>query len=232
MTRILVVEDEEHIRNGLVDTFESEGYQVDSASDGQQALDKAKQTSYDLVVLDVMMPVISGYDVCRELRREDAHTPILMLTAKGEEIDKVVGLQLGADDYVTKPFGIHELLARVSALLRRSRLAPDKETKDESFSFGHLQIDPARQRAYDGDRGIDLSARELLLLRCFANHPDKVLDRNHLLDVGWGQEYMGTTRTLDQHIAQLRKKIEVDPSKPCWITTVHGVGYRYTGNEK
>jgi len=229
MTRILVVEDEDHIRNGLVDTFESEGYQVDATSDGEQALAKTKKCSYDLVVLDVMMPQMSGYDVCRELRRYDVYTPVLMLTAKGEEIDKVVGLQLGADDYVTKPFGIHELLARVSALLRRSRLTHREEVQDETFVFGHLKIDPTRQRAYDGDCGIDLSARELLLLRSFAKHPDQVLDRNHLLDVGWGQEYMGTSRTLDQHIAQLRKKIEVDPAKPGLITTVHGVGYRYAG---
>ncbi|MDJ0838389.1 MAG: response regulator transcription factor [Acidobacteriota bacterium] len=228
MTRILVAEDDPNIREGLITTLESEGYAVTAAADGREALAAYGRESIDLAVLDVMMPEISGYDVCRTLRTGDPKLPIMMLTAKGEEIDKVVGLRLGADDYMTKPFGIHELLARVEALLRRSQLTQsENRASDKPFTFGPWSVDPTRLQADQNDRTISLSARELKLLHVFANHPDQVLDRNRLLQEGWGRDYLGTSRTLDQHIAQLRKKVEEDNGNPKLITTVHGVGYRH-----
>jgi DNA-binding response OmpR family regulator len=229
--RILVAEDDAHIREGLVDTLESEGYDVVIAADGRQALARFASDRPDLVLLDVMMPGMSGYDVCRALRAGDARIPIAMLTAKGEEIDKVVGLQLGADDYITKPFGVRELLARIEALLRRARTPthpPEPEPPvPDVFAFGPWHIDRKRYAARREDREVGLSDRELRLLQEFYLHPGEVLSRNHLLDRVWGVQYYGTTRTLDQHIAQLRKKIEPAPGPPTLITTVHGVGYRY-----
>lgn len=229
--RILVAEDDAHIRQGLVDALESEGYMTCQAADGQQALDALDKQKIHLVLLDVMMPAKSGYDVCRALRRRGSRVPIIMLTAKSEEIDKVVGLQLGADDYVTKPFGVHELLARVAAVLRRM---PPETTSDapataksDEYRFGMATIDRKRYQARRGRKTIDLSARELKLLDVFHAHPGEVLSRDALLNAVWGISYYGTTRTLDQHVAQLRKKIELKPSSPSVIQTVHGVGYRY-----
>lgn len=227
--RILVAEDDVHIREGLVDTLESEGYDVAAAADGRLALACFASARPDLVLLDIMMPGKSGYDVCRELRARDARIPIMMLTAKGEEIDKVVGLQLGADDYLAKPFGVRELLARIEALLRRARAGT--ETADapvpDVFGFGPCQVDRKRYKARRAGTEIDLTDRELRLLTEFYLHPGEVLNRDHLLDRVWGIHYHGTTRTLDQHIAQLRKKIEPAAGPPTVITTVHGVGYRY-----
>jgi DNA-binding response OmpR family regulator len=181
------------------------------------------------VILDVMMPKASGYDVCRELRGRGARTPVLFLTAKGEEIDKVVGLKLGADDYVTKPFGVHELLARVEALLRRARGANDAKATDlpPVFRLGAAEIDRNKFTAKLAGRASELTARELKLAEVFAAHPGEVLTRDALLNTVWGVDYFGTTRTLDQHVAQLRKKIETTPDTPAVIATVHGVGYRY-----
>ena len=229
--RILIAEDEPHIRDGLVDTLESEGYDVAAAADGRQALDRFGREPFDLVLLDIMMPEQSGYDVCREIRKRNATVPIIMLTAKGEEIDKVVGLELGADDYVTKPFGVHELLARIAAVLRRSRRVPEAPAPalPDVVTFGAAEIDRKKYRGTLGDRRFDLSAREMKLIEFFFAHPGEVLSRDDLLNAGWGIDYLGTTRTLDQHIAQLRKKIEPEPSAPAVITTVHGVGYRYEG---
>jgi len=188
-----------------------------------------ENNSFDLVLLDIMMPEKSGYDVCRDIRAINEDVPIIMLTAKGEEIDKVVGLKLGADDYMTKPFGIHELLARISAVLRRSKRQKnkDKELFQEPFMFGEFEVNPKTYKLYKQGRSIDLSERELKLICHFHDCPGEVLSRDKILNAIWGIDYLGTTRTLDQHIAQLRKKIEVDPSNPCLITTVHGVGYRY-----
>ncbi len=229
--KILIAEDDTNIRNGLVDTLESEGYRVSAATDGKEAVDIFRKRRPDLVILDVMMPQLSGYDVCRAIRAEDEHVPIIMLTAKGEEIDKVVGLQLGADDYVTKPFGIHELLARIAAQFRRSTTAPDSPdgTRDapDTFTFGAATIDCRRYRARRGRKAFELSDREVQLLRFFYARPDEVLSRDELLNAVWGINYYGTTRTLDQHIAQLRKKIESGKGKAETIVTVHGVGYRY-----
>ena len=227
--KILVAEDDRNIRMGLVDTLESENYQVVEAKTGKQALELYQSGSFDLVLLDIMMPEKSGYDVCRDIRALDEDIPVIMLTAKGEEIDKVVGLKLGADDYITKPFGVHELLARIAAVLRRSRR--DGSGKGESnldpFLFGRFEVNPKTFKMTRGKRPVDLSEGELNLLLHFHIHKGEVLSRDNILNAIWGIDYLGTTRTLDQHIAQLRKKIELDPSNPSHITTVHGVGYRY-----
>ncbi|MBL9200707.1 MAG: response regulator transcription factor [Opitutaceae bacterium] len=229
--KILVAEDDANIRLGLVATLESDGYAVTAASDGAQALKLFPQEKFDLVLLDVMMPKASGYDVCRELRARGAKAPILFLTAKGEEIDKVVGLKLGADDYVTKPFGVHELLARVEALLRRSRGGNEAKSPElpRVFRLGAAEIDRRKFSVVVRGRAAALTARELKLAEVFAAHPGEVLTRDALLNAVWGVGYFGTTRTLDQHVAQLRKKIEADPEAPAVIVTVHGVGYRCEG---
>ena len=229
--QILVVEDDLNIRMGLVDTLESEGYQATPARDGREALELFASGKYDLVLLDIMIPEVSGYDVCRSIRARDQQIPVVMLTAKGEEIDKVIGLQLGADDYVSKPFGVHELLARISAVLRRSQRqgkpAPPETRGPDHFTFGNAEVDTRQYKVRIKGNTHDLSARELQLLRFFQDHPNEVLSRNQILNAVWGIEYSGTTRTLDQHMAQLRKKIEHDPGRPCFLKTVYGVGYRY-----
>jgi DNA-binding response OmpR family regulator len=234
---ILVAEDDPHIRQGLVDTLESEGYRVLPARDGVAALVLYDQERPDLLLLDVMMPGKSGFDVCREVRRRDPDTPVLMLTAKGEEVDKVVGLELGADDYVTKPFGVRELLARIAAVLRRCNGGPAPGAAPAelpaTLRFGVAEIDRPGYRGRLAGRSFDLTARELALIEQFARQPDQVLHRDELLRRVWGVDYGGTIRTLDQHVAQLRKKIEPEPAHPRVITTVHGVGYRYQpGDEK
>ncbi len=227
--KILVVEDDKNIRTGLLDALESEGYEPVGASNGRQGLSLFGQDKFDLVLLDIMMPEVSGYDVCRELRKRGATLPILMLTAKGEEIDKVVGLELGADDYITKPFGVRELLARVAAALRRSRgtNAPAKNHLPDEFDIGPARVNRKKFEVTLNRKVQSLTARELKLLEVFASHPDEVLSRDDLLNAAWGVDYLGTTRTLDQHVAQLRKKIESDPDDPRVIVTVHGVGYRF-----
>ncbi len=226
--RILIAEDEANLREGLVDTLEGEGYRVSAVGDGAAALQVFAEGGIDLVLLDIMMPEKSGYDVCREIRRHDTRVPIIMLTAKGEEIDKVVGLELGADDYVTKPFGLHELRARIAALLRRCRPESAGAAElPETFLFGAAEIDRKSYQGRLSSRAFSLTARELKLIDAFCRHPGEVLSRNDLLNLVWGIDYLGTTRTLDQHIAQLRKKIEQDPAAPEIILTVHGVGYRY-----
>jgi DNA-binding response OmpR family regulator len=228
--RILVAEDDEHIRAGLVDALEGQGYAVEAAADGRKALDAYRRERVDLVLLDLMMPALSGYDVCRAIRQKDAATPILMLTAKGEEIDKVVGLELGADDYITKPFGVRELLARVAAALRRSRAADTPSGAahvPDEFRFGPAVVNRRTYTCTLGKRRHDLTARELKLLEAFYLRPGDVLSRNDLLNAVWGVDYYGTTRTLDQHVAQVRRKVEPRPDAPVTILTVHGVGYRY-----
>ncbi len=228
-TRILVAEDELHIREGLIDILEGEGYQVLAAEDGEAALSLSETERFDMALLDIMMPGRNGYDVCRELRRQHPHLAIIMLTAKGEEIDKVLGLELGADDYITKPFGVHELRARIAAVLRRSqRTPPETETALPAIlTMGPATIERKTYRGHLEQRTFNLTSIEMKLLEAFYRHPDEALQRQTLLNLAWGIDYQGTTRTLDQHIAQLRKKIEVDPTKPQVITTVHGIGYRY-----
>lgn len=236
-TRILVAEDDPHIREGLVDTLESEGYAVTAVRDGGAALREWSEGGFDLLLLDVMMPERSGYDVCRAVRARDRRVPVILLTAKGEEVDKVVGLELGADDYITKPFGVRELLARIAAVLRRSRAAAEDSAPaapaaaetppPDVFAFGAATIERRKMRGRLGKREFDVTARELKLMDTFLAHPDEVLSRDDLLNAGWGVGYFGTTRTLDQHIVQLRKKVERDPPEPDTILTVHGIGYRY-----
>ncbi len=232
IAKILIAEDDPNIRIGLSATLESEGYAVTAAVDGAQALRLFAQEKFDLVVLDVMMPKASGYDVCRELRGKGVRVPVLFLTAKGEEVDKVVGLKLGADDYVTKPFGVHELLARVEALLRRGRQASAGERSEGElpavFAFGAAQIDRRRFSVTVEGKTQALTARELKLAEVFASRAGEVLTRDALLNAVWGIDYFGTTRTLDQHVAQLRKKVSAGGGEGP-IVTVHGVGYRFEG---
>ena len=229
MSFILVAEDDPAIREGLVVTLESEGHEVRAACDGVEALALYAERRPDLLLLDIMMPKRSGYEVCAEIRRSDASLPILFLTAKAGEEDAVLGLGLGADDYIVKPFGVRELLARVAAALRRAAVASAGATSPNSgadtFSIGTRRVYPRRftLRAPDGAEE-SLTERELGLLRLFAAHPGEVLTRDRLLDELWGVRYLGTTRTLDQHIAQLRRKLGPDAAH---IETVHGVGYRY-----
>jgi DNA-binding response OmpR family regulator len=227
--KILVAEDDANIRMGLVDTLESENYQVMEAENGMKALELFHDNAFDLLLLDIMMPAKNGYDVCQDIRAVNKDIPIIMLTAKGEEIDKVLGLTLGADDYITKPFGIHELLARISAVLRRSKRGKKSADKSlvDTFKFGEFQVNVKTYKLSGRGENRDLSKREIKLIQYFYEHPKEVLSRDDILNAIWGIDYYGTTRTLDQHIANLRKKIEKNPSKPCLITTVHGVGYRY-----
>lgn len=232
---ILIAEDAPTIRHGLQATLESEGYTVVTAADGAQAAKLFPQEKFDLVILDVMMPRLSGYDACREIRARDTRVPVMFLTAKGEEIDKVVGFKLGADDYVTKPFGVQELLARVETLLRRARERNAAEaggardgTSGEGavFHLGGAAVDRKKFTVTAHGRTAALTARELKLLEMFAARRGEVLARDTLLSAVWGTGYSGTTRTLDQHVAQLRKKTEADPENPRLLVTVHGVGYR------
>jgi len=225
--RILVVEDDKAILTGISDLLESEGYAVCTAIDGKEALVKYSQEKPTLILLDIMMPEKSGYDVCREIRKKDTSTPILMLTAKGQEVDKVIGLELGADDYIVKPFGINELLARIRVQLRRME-SKTRNRNLEPINFGDVKVDPKTFQCTKGNKKFFLSSRELSLLQYLIQHDGEVIDRFTLLDEIWGIKYEGTTRTLDQHIAKLRQKIEDDPSNPVFIQTVHGVGYRFS----
>ncbi|WP_309400728.1 response regulator transcription factor [Cerasicoccus maritimus] len=226
---ILVAEDDASIRLGLVDTLESEGYAVVEAANGEEAVALFKDEQPDLVLLDIMMPRLSGYDVCREIRKTNAAVPVLMLSAKSEEIDKVLGLELGADDYITKPFGMRELLARVSAALRRSLLngGTGEAEAPSKFTFGLAEVDTALRQLWRDGQEASLTQLEYKLLMAFHEHPDRALSRDFLLNAAWGIDYLGTTRTLDQHVSQLRRKVEQDSAKPQFLLTVHGYGYRY-----
>ena len=230
MTRILIAEDEEPIREGLVDLLNGEGYETVSAPDGRSALKLFLAQGADLALLDIMMPGMSGYEVCREIRKKDTRVPVIFLSAREEEIDKVVGLEMGADDYVVKPFGVRELLARIKSVLRRSRPAEhnrERERPAESFPFAGGTVDSLTYRFAREGKEEELTEREVELLYRFARHPGEVLSRERLLEEVWGVAYAGTTRTLDQHIAKLRRKVERNPAKPRFITTVHGSGYRH-----
>ena len=232
MIKILIAEDEKLIREGLADLLSSEGYEILSAENGLKALELYNSRVVDLAVLDIMMPGLSGYEVCREIRKKNGKLPIIFLSAKEEEIDKVVGLELGADDYIVKPFGVRELLARIRTVLRRvNDNSSDDKLRAASFSFGRCSVDPVCFTVKRGAETLPLSEREVELLTYFYNHPGAVLTRDHLLDKFWGIEYSGTTRTLDQHIAKLRQKIEEDPALPHHIITVHGTGYRFRRDE-
>ena len=220
--RVLIVEDEAALRLGLSDRLESEGYEVAAAADGEEGFALARGGGFDLIVLDVMLPGKSGFDVCRDLRREGVDTPVLMLTARGEVIDRVLGLKLGADDYLTKPFETAELLARIEALLRRSR--PDVE--GGVFAFGEVRVDFRGVEVTRAGEPIELSALEFRLLRHLIEHRGEVLGRDRLLDEVWGYGADVYSRTVDQHVATLRRKIEADPHRPRHIVTVRGLGYK------
>ena len=224
--RVLLVEDEEGLILTLTDRLVSEGFDVTSARDGKTGFDLASANSFDLIILDLMLPKMNGFDVCRDLRRKGNQAPILMLTAKGETIDKVLGLKLGADDYLTKPFEVLELLARIEALLRRSNSTPNGNTID-GFRFGDVAIDFRRAEVKRGNAEIELSAMEFKLLQYLIENQGTVHSRDHLLDAVWGYDAMPTTRTVDVHIAWLRQKLEENPKRPHFIQTVHGMGYKF-----
>ena len=225
--RVLIVEDEPGLRLTLTDRLGSEGYTVETASDGEGGLARATSGGYDLIVLDVMLPRMNGFDVCREARQRGVTTPILMLTARGQVTDKVVGLKLGADDYLTKPFETIELMARLEALLRRRRSAalPGGDT----YRFGEVVVDFRRAEVTRGGQPVELSAREFKLLRHFVEHRGATLSRDALLSDVWGYDEMPLTRTVDVHVAGLRQKLEANPRSPEFILTVHGIGYKFVG---
>ena len=226
-TKVLIVEDDPHILLGLEEVLKSDGFDVAVCNRGDQAIEAVRKHRPSLIVLDVMLPGLSGYDICKQLRARKVATPILMLTAKGQEIDKVVGLDLGADDYVTKPFGVRELLARIHALLRRTAAAPSSETTTQApFQIGTATIDPKTFQLKREKTVEELTPKELKLLQLFAGHPGEVFSRDRLLNEVWGYNYYGTTRTLDQVIVQLRKKLGDNGDDPKHLLTVHGVGYK------
>jgi len=225
--KILIIEDEPDLVKGLKLNLSDEGYEVNWAVNGVEGLRKAIDEAPDLIILDIMLPEMDGLEVCRKLRQKNIDTPVIMLTAKGSEIDKVVGLEIGADDYMTKPFSIRELLARIKARLRHS----EREMKavPELYLFGDIEIDFARFKVRRKGRELDLTSLETDILKYFIIHRGEVVSRNDLLDKIWGYEKFPTTRTIDNHILKLRKKIEDDPSHPRFIISVYGGGYRFIG---
>ena len=224
MEKILVVEDEPDMVMGLKDNLEYEGYVVVTARDGVEGIQLAQKELPDLIILDLMLPKKDGYDVCKELRAKGMDTPIIILTAKGQEVDKVLGLELGADDYVTKPFSIREVLARIKAVLRRKGSRPQKL---ESYNFGSVRVDFRKSFVVRNGETIELSHYENEILRLLVANKDEPVSRNRLLDEVWGYDLFPTTRTIDNHIVKLRQKIEDDPKNPTHVITVHGIGYKF-----
>lgn len=224
MKRILIVEDDPAILKGLEASLEEEHYQVHSANDGEEGYQLAREGNVDLIILDIMLPGKNGDEICRDLRAEGVETPILMLTSKKEEMEKVLGLELGADDYVTKPFSIRELLARIRALLRRSKRISHEI---DEYAFGNVLVDFKCQETIRKGAQVKLSAKEYEILKFFISHEGEVVTRNMLLDEVWGYEAFPSTRTVDNYILSLRKKLEDDPSQPEHLLTVHVSGYRF-----
>jgi len=220
--RILVVEDDPSLVDGLRAALAAEGYDVDTATDGQAGFERARDGDHVLLVLDVMLPGMSGFEIAKRLRDSGRNMPIILLTARADENDRVLGLELGADDYVTKPFSVRELLARVKVALRR---APLPARQRDTFRFGDIDVDLKRQRATRAGRDLELSAREFRILAYFIEHRGEMLSREQLLNEVWGYDVFPTTRTVDNHIARLRKKVEDDPEAPRWIRTQRGAGY-------
>ncbi len=227
MKKILLVEDEDGLVLTLSDRLKSEGYEISVDTDGAEGFETARTGKFDLVILDVMLPKKSGYDICRDLRRSDIKTPVLMLTAKGETIDKVLGLKLGADDYLTKPFEMIEFLARVEALLRRSTPTEGRIGPLDEHRFGDVRVDLRRAEVKKSDRKVELSAMEFRLLQYLIENRGTVHSRDQLLDAVWGYDAMPNTRTVDVHIAWLRQKLEDNSKRPRFIKTVHGLGYKF-----
>jgi two-component system, OmpR family, alkaline phosphatase synthesis response regulator PhoP len=226
MKRLLLVEDEPGLVLTLSDRLAREGYQVETSPDGESGLERAASEAFDLLLLDVMLPRLNGFDVLKELRKRGVETPIIMLTARGQIVDKVVGLKLGADDYVTKPFEMVELLARIEAKLRR---APVALHPAEGYQFGDIRIDFRRAEVVKGGAPLELSAREFQLLKYFIEHRGATLTRDELLNEVWGYNAMPSTRTVDVHVAWLRQKIEPNPRHPQYVLTIHGMGYKFAG---
>ncbi len=224
--RILLVEDEHGLRLTLQDRLQAEGYGVETASEGDEGFSKASSGGFDLIILDVMLPNRSGIDICRDLRQSGHNTPILMVTARSQTVDKVLGLKIGADDYLTKPFEMLELLARIEALLRR---ASPQRRPSASYEFGKIRIDFRSTEVTRNGELLNLSAKEFQLLQYFIEHDRETLSRETLLQRVWGYRSTPTTRTIDVHVAWLRQKLEDDPKNPRWILTVHGMGYKFTG---
>ncbi len=223
-SRILVVEDDPSLVQGLRSALEGEGYVVDTATDGKKGFECARDGDHALLVLDVMLPGMSGLEIAKRLRDSGRTTPIILLTARGDENDRVLGLELGADDYVTKPFSVRELLARIKAVLKRAPVA-GKAPVREMFRFGDIEVDFKRQRVTKGGHDLELSTREFRILAYFIEHRGEMLSREQLLNEIWGYDVFPTTRTVDNHIARLRKKIEDEPDAPRWILTQRGAGY-------
>jgi DNA-binding response OmpR family regulator len=227
MKKILIIEDEQDLVKGLKMNLSDEGFDVDWAFNGVEGLRKAIEEAPDLIILDIMLPEMDGLEVCRRLRQKNIGIPVIMLTAKGGEIDKIVGLEIGADDYMTKPFSVRELLARIKVRLRR--VEREKMAVPEIYSFGEIEIDFAQFKVIRKGKETDLTSLEMEILKYFVAHQGKVITRDDMLDKIWGYESFPTTRTIDNHILKLRKKIEEDPSHPRYILSVYGGGYRFTG---
>jgi two-component system alkaline phosphatase synthesis response regulator PhoP len=226
-SRVLLVEDEPGLVLTLTDRLVAEGYHVEAVGNGNTAVDVATRESFDIILLDVMLPGRDGFDVCRTLRQRGVTVPILMLTARGQVVDRVVGLKLGADDYLVKPFEMMELLARIEALLRRvPQSAPPSA---DHYQFGNVRVDFRRAEVHKDGAPLDLSAREFKLLRYFIEHRGATISRDELLNEVWGYNAMPSTRTVDVHIAWLRQKLEDNPRHPQWVLTVHGMGYKFAG---
>ncbi len=226
--KILVVEDDRNLQDTLKYNLAKEGYSVSAASDGDEALEAARREKPDLIILDVMLPKLSGFEVCRILRKETT-TPILMLTAKADEVDKIVGLEIGADDYMTKPFSLRELLARTRAMLRRSKMAGVNPAGETVLKIADIELDPARHRAAKGNKTLELTLKEFELLSFLMSNKGIAFNRDRLLQKVWGYDYSGDTRTVDVHIRWLREKVEDNPNEPKLLLTVRGIGYKLGG---
>lgn len=224
MERILIIEDDESILMGLEDDLTLEGYNVFRATDGETGLAIAKEKPVDLIILDIMLPGIDGFEVCKQLRQAQVLTPILMLTARGQEVDRVLGLELGADNYVTKPFSPRELLARIKAIFRRVQ---QTQQRVELCKFGDVEVDFRKYEVKKGNRPVYLTSLEFALLRFFCDHKEEALSRNVILDEVWGEDVFVTSRTVDTYVAHLRKKIEDNPAEPRYIVSVRSVGYKF-----
>ena len=224
--RVLVVDDEKSIVKGIAFSLKQDDMEVDTAYDGEEAVSKAENGDYDIILLDVMLPRLSGYEVCQAIR-EFSDVPIIMLTAKGDDMDKILGLEYGADDYITKPFNILEVKARIKAIIRRSERRNEKNSGMKTLVKGALRMDLEGRRVYISGREINLTSREFDVLELLAKNPDKIYSRENLLNLVWGQDYPGDERTVDVHIRRLREKIEESPSNPRFIHTKWGVGYYF-----
>ena len=226
--RVLVVDDEKLIVKGIRFSLEQEGMEVDCAYDGEEALEKAKEKEYDMILLDIMLPKLTGLEVCQQIR-EFSSVPIIMLTAKGEDMDKILGLEYGADEYITKPFNILEVKARIKAIMRRMRKEEAKESFGKTLVSGDLKLDCEGRRVFIAGKEINLTAKEFDVLELLAKNPNKVYSRENLLNLVWGYEYPGDVRTVDVHIRRLREKIEAVPSDPKYVHTKWGIGYYFQG---